>query len=47
MFGSLKKMYYFCGVKEQIVALEGNETFFETFHSNACVYENFFVPLYR
>ena len=45
MFGTLEKMYYFCGVKEQITAFEDNETFFETFCPNACVYENFFVPL--
>ena len=31
MFGKLEKMYYFCGVKERIVALEGDETFFEFF----------------
>lgn len=45
MFGTLKKMYYFCGVKEQITAFGGNETFFETFYPNACIYEIFFVPL--
>ena len=47
MFGTLRKMYYFCGVQEQIVALEGNKTFFETFCLNACICEIFFVPLYR
>ena len=31
MFGSLRKMYYFCGVKERIDVDEENETFFETF----------------
>lgn len=38
-------LLYFCGVQEQIIAFEGNETFFETFYSNACIYENYFVPL--
>jgi hypothetical protein len=46
MLGKLLKLLYFCGVQEQIVALEGNETFFETFCSKACVYENYFVPLH-
>ena len=31
MFGTLEKMYYFCGVREQIIAFEYDETFFETF----------------
>ena len=47
MLGKLLKLLYFCGVQEQIVALEGNETFFKTFCSNACIYENYFVPLQR
>ena len=47
MFGRLKKLYYFCGVREQIDALEGDETFLKTFCSNACIYENYFVPLQR
>jgi hypothetical protein len=47
LFGSLGKMYYFCGVQEQIVALDDNETFFETFCSNACVYEIKCLPLHR
>jgi hypothetical protein len=46
MFGTLEKLYYFCGVKEQIVALEDKKTFFETFCSITCVYENYFVPLH-
>jgi hypothetical protein len=47
MFGSLEKLYYFCGVQEQIDEFESNETFFEDFHSNACVYEIKCLPLYR
>jgi hypothetical protein len=47
MFGSLEKLYYFCGVQEQIDEFESNETFFEDFHSNAWIYENYFVPLQR
>ena len=47
MLGKLLKLLYFCGVQEQIDALEGNETFFETFCPNACIYENYFVPLQR
>ena len=47
MFGSLGKMYYFCGVREQITAFEYDETFFETFCSNACIYEKKCLPLYR
>lgn len=47
MFGTLEKLYYFCGVQEQILVFENNETFFETFHSNACIYGNYFVPLQR
>ena len=47
LFGTLEKLYYFCGVQVQIIAFEYDETFFETFCSNACVYENYFVPLYR
>ena len=43
MFGSLQKLYYFCGVKEQIEEFESDETFY----SNACIYENYFVPLQR
>ena len=31
MFGTLEKMYYFCGVQEQIIAFEGNETFLKLF----------------
>lgn len=38
-------LLYFCGVQEQIDEFESNETFFEDFHSNACIYEIFFVPL--
>ena len=40
-------LLYFCGVQEQIVTFEGNETFLKTFCSNACIYENYFVPLQR
>ena len=46
MLGKLLKLLYFCGVQEQIVAFEGNKTFFETFCPNACIYENYFVPLH-
>lgn len=47
MFGTLEKLYYFCGVGEQTNEFESNEVFLKTFHSNACINENFFVPLQR
>ena len=31
MFGTLEKMYYFCGVQEQKLGFENNEFFFEIF----------------
>lgn len=47
MLGKLLKLYYFCGVQEQTDEFESNEAFFKTFHSNACIYEIYFVPLQR
>ena len=47
MFGTLEKLYYFCGVREQIIAFEYNEIFVKTFCSNACIYQLFVLYLYH
>ena len=47
MFGSLEKMYYFCGVRKQIYIKKKNKKKFKNNCSNACIYEIKCLPLYR
>ena len=46
MFGYVGKLLYFCGVKEVAYTNEDNFDITEKKCSNACVYENNFVPLH-